>query len=173
MRQPGQQESLLRIQLKVDLHIVVIALAESVRQWFHATHAIRQSFDRVVELGVSGWPHNLEAGNLSIFFNPQFYEDGVFSSGARGRRRLSPFAVEAVMQHAAIPTELRIVRTPTSAAAARPRCDSFTRAVLSRDGFLRFFFGRFSLNWDRLRNFFLLRINVCFFRFGFFRGSFW
>src|SRR2546423_6216974 len=156
MRQPGQQESLLRIQLKVDLHIVMIALAESVRQWSHATNAIRQIFDRVVELGVSGRPNNLEAGNLSIFFYPQFYEDGIFSSGARSRRRLGPFAVQAVMQHSAVPTELRVVRAATSATAARPRCSSFTCAVLSRRAFLRFFFGRFRLNRDCFRSFLFL-----------------
>jgi hypothetical protein len=52
---------------------------------------------------------DFESGNAAVFFDSNFHECRNFDTGSDGGGRLNPGAVKTVVQHIAIPAELRCV----------------------------------------------------------------
>src|ERR1700719_4130712 len=109
----------------------MVALTESVGQWLDSANAIGERFDRFVEVRISRRPDDFETGDAAVFFDPKFYQHRIFRPCGRNRSRLNPFAIKTVMQHAAIPTELRFTTRPARATNARARRGSFAVTSLS------------------------------------------
>src|SRR6266480_3070957 len=97
----------------------MITFSESVGQWLDAADPICERFDGFVEIAASRWPNDLETRNPAVFFDSKFHEHGIFGSRRCERRRLDPFAIKAVVQHAAVPAELRFSPAGATRAVAK------------------------------------------------------
>lgn len=102
--------------------------AESARQWIDMGDAFRGGANGIVNRRVARWPNDFKIGNPAVAFDAYFREDGTrvcwIDIG-----RLRPLAVETVVQHAAVPTELRLNgRAAAVSAAAAAGCSRFLSA---------------------------------------------
>ena len=95
---------LLRIQCKIDVHIVVPATAYPGRKRIHPRHFFSNGFDRLIDHDVPRRPHNLEIGNAAIFFDSDFCQCRKLCSAGDHGGWLLPFAIKAIVQHVAVPS---------------------------------------------------------------------
>src|ERR1700686_481677 len=92
----------------------MIAATESCGQRINLCDVLGDGCNRFVYSRVAARLDDFKIGNAPVFLNPQFHQHVKFFARRSDRRWLHPLAVEPVMQHAAVPTELRL-----TAAAAR------------------------------------------------------
>lgn len=98
-------QSLFRVQFEVDLHFVKFS-AKAFRQRIHVAHPFRHRGHRLIDDNVTRWFDDFELRNASVLFDSQLYERRHFRPGRHNRRRLHPFTIQSVVQHASVPAEL-------------------------------------------------------------------
>src|SRR6266478_3800819 len=98
----------------------MIAIAEPGWQWINLRHASRNSRHRFIHDDIFGRLDDFEIRNTPIFLDSDFDKRRNLRAGSDAGRRLNPGTVKTIMQHVAIPAELRCA-VPAAGASTRAR----------------------------------------------------
>ena len=101
------RRSLLGIQLEIDFYVVMFAVAEAGWRRVNLRDAFCNRSHRFIHDDIFGWLDDFETGHAPISLDSHFDERRNFGAGGGVSRRLDPRAVKTVVQHIAIPPELR------------------------------------------------------------------
>ncbi|MEY2538774.1 MAG: hypothetical protein QOG67_2514 [Verrucomicrobiota bacterium] len=116
------------------------AVAEPGRQRINLPDPFGNRCDRFINHDVAGRFDNFEVGNVTILFDPNFYQRRNLRVRRDRRRGLRPFTVEPIVQHGAIPSEFGCAAPAFAAASAFGRA-AVAIAVVSSNRFSYRFLG--------------------------------
>ena len=95
------------LELEIDVHGIAAAGGEPGGGRIDLRHPLGGREHGLVHQRIPARLHDLRAGNLPVFFNPDFHRADKRFGLVEDRRRLVPLAVEPVVNELVIPGELR------------------------------------------------------------------